>query len=272
MKQARSADGTSLAYETVGEGPALVLVDGAFCGRTFGPARELAERLAPRMRVTFYDRRGRGGSEDTQSYTPEREVEDLKAICRAVGGQPKVFGTSSGAALVLRAAAAGVCESEVVVFEPPFYLDGTHQPTPADFRERIAAHLEAGRRDAAVKLFLRVVGVPGFGVFMMRLFPNIWPKLRAAAHTLPYDFGVMGDTQRGEALPEEWLALLARISGRSKVLVGGKSPDWMRHTCETVAAKVSGASLGVIPGQTHTISAKALAPVLCDEFLGGAHG
>ena len=107
----RSADGTTIAYEKVGTGPALVLVDGALCSRDFGPCRSLANHLADRFTVYFYDRRGRGGSGDTPPYSPAREYEDLDAVIRAAGGTAYVTGFSSGAALALQAAASGVVDA-----------------------------------------------------------------------------------------------------------------------------------------------------------------
>ena len=79
-KQTISRDGTPIAYETSGTGPALILVDGALCSRSFGPMPKLAPRLAKHFTVYMYDRRGRGESGDRQPYSREREVEDLAAL------------------------------------------------------------------------------------------------------------------------------------------------------------------------------------------------
>jgi len=40
-----SADGTRIAFERAGTGPVLVLIDGGFCYREFGPARDVAKAL-----------------------------------------------------------------------------------------------------------------------------------------------------------------------------------------------------------------------------------
>jgi len=104
MTIVQSADGTSIGYSTTGRGPALVLVDGALCSRSFGPMPKLAERLAPHFTVYTYDRRGRGESGDTPPYAVEREVEDLEAVTAAAGGDVFLHGTSSGAVLALEAA------------------------------------------------------------------------------------------------------------------------------------------------------------------------
>ena len=73
-----SADGTTIAYERHGQGPAVVFVDGALSVRD-GKA-DLDELLAPEFTVFRYDRRGRGDSGDTQPYASEREGEDLASI------------------------------------------------------------------------------------------------------------------------------------------------------------------------------------------------
>src|SRR5262245_34249829 len=172
-----SKDGTRIAYERHGEGPPLVLVDGAMCRRQFGPMAPLAKLLAPRFTVAYYDRRGRGDSGDTPPYAVEREVEDLAAIVDALGGSAFVYGTSSGAALAMRAAASGVRVRKLVLFEPPYAMDPSASPLLATYRARIDALLAAGRRGDAIALFSKVVGMPAFAIFMMKLMPNVWPKL-----------------------------------------------------------------------------------------------
>lgn len=266
MKTAQSKDGTTIAYDRVGNGPPLVLVDGAFCYRGFGPMPKLAPLLAKHFTVFFYDRRGRGESGGASPYAVDREIEDLGAIVDAAGGSAFLYGISSGAVLAMRAVASGVRAERLVVYEPPFALDGTRFPDPPDYREQIGSMIAAGQRDAAVKLFMKVVGAPAFVIFMMRLFPNVWPKLRAVAHTLPYDLAVLGDTQRGAPLPADLRQELASIATPTLSLVGGKSPEWMHHAAKVVSQAIAGASLRVIAGQDHNVAAKAIAPLLIEFF------
>jgi dihydrofolate reductase len=101
MNTVRSADGTTISYTRAGQGPPLILVDGALCSRSFGPMPKLAEQLAPHFTVYTYDRRGRGESGDTQPYEPDREIEDLEALVALAGDTVYLHGTSSGAALAL---------------------------------------------------------------------------------------------------------------------------------------------------------------------------
>lgn len=65
MDTVTSRDGTAIAYDRAGEGYPLILVDGAFCSRAFGPMPKLAPLLADRCTDLAYDRRGRGDSGDT---------------------------------------------------------------------------------------------------------------------------------------------------------------------------------------------------------------
>ena len=111
MTKTASKDGTQIAYDEVGSGPPLVLVDGAFCRRDFGPMATLAKLLADRYSVIYYDRRGRGESEDTKPYAVEREVEDLAAVVAVAtrhGSPVNLYGASSGAALAIRGVASGL--------------------------------------------------------------------------------------------------------------------------------------------------------------------
>ena len=257
-----SPDGTRIAYGVTGAGAPLIQVDGAFGSRVFGPSEKLGQLLEGSFRVIRYDRRGRNESGDTAPYDVQREVEDLLAIAGAIGEPLHVYGTSSGAVLAARAVAAGLPTRTLVLHEPPLSLDGTHYPSPADYQDRIAAMLADGRRTDAGKLFLRVVGVPAVGVFFMRLIPGVFRSMSASAHTLPYDFAVLGDTQRGGPLPTELADVLRGIHAPTRVLIGGKSPEYLHHAARTVAEHIEGASLEDLPGQMHNVSPKAVAPVL----------
>lgn len=266
MKTVTSKDGTRIAYVQHGSGPPLLLVDGAMCSTTFGPMPKLAPRLSDRFTVVHYDRRGRGDSGDQPQYAVEREIEDVQALVNALGGEAYVYGTSSGAVLAARAVAAGVKAKGLVLHEPPLSLDGTRHPDPADFREQIGRAVAEGRRGDAVKMFMRVVGVPAIGIFFMRIIPGVWRPATAVAHTLPYDFAVLGDTQSGGPFPDELAAALARIEVPTMVLVGGKSPPYLHHAAKSVADRIRGAQVRVLPGQTHNVDAKAIAPVLRERF------
>lgn len=263
MPHVTSADGTVIAYERSGDGPPIVLVDGACCYRGFGPGPGFVKALAPRFTVYTYDRRGRGASTDTPPYAPAREVEDLAALIEAAGGRAALLGFSSGAALALEAAHRGLPITGVVAYEPPFIVDRSRPPIPADFLPRLQAAVDAGRRSEAVRLFMRLVGAPAPFILLMRLMPA-WRKLKAVAHTLPYDITIVEPHQHGRPLPRDrW----SGIGCPTLIASGGKSPEWMRAAAAHLATVVPHAVHRELPGQTHMVRPAALVPVAA-EFLG----
>ena len=259
-----SADGTDIAYEVRGSGPALVLVDGALCSRTMGPARGLTDALAGDFTVYSYDRRGRGESgPGATPYAIEREVEDLGAVVAAAGGHAHLFAASSGAALALEGARAGIVIDGLVAYEAPFIVDDTHAPHALDLPQQLQAMVDDGRRGDAVKTFLRTVGAPSVMVALMPLLPP-WRKLKAVAHTLPYDLSIVVPFEQGEPLPDGYYD---DVTCSTLVIAGGKSPDYMRNSQAAIAAAVPGARLAVLPGQTHMIKPKVVAPVVTAHLL-----
>src|SRR5438552_8290357 len=171
MEKATSKDGTQIAYDRQGKGPAVILVDGALCYRSFGPMPGLAQLLAPHFTVYNYDRRGRGESGDTKPYAVEREVEDLEAVIDAAGGSARVCGVSSGAALALETANGSGRIEKLALYEPPFIVDDSRKPVPPDIVEQFDRLIDADRRGDAVKLFMKTVGAPVIFIALMRLMP-----------------------------------------------------------------------------------------------------
>ena len=260
MSEVRSKDGTAIAYERSGNGPALILVDGALCSRAFGPSPKLAPLLARRFTVYTYDRRGRGQSTDTQPYAPAREVEDIAAIIEAAGGSAALLGLSSGGALALEAAASGLPVSKAVAYEPP-YVDDSGQRGGAAYEGHLRRLIAAGQRGDAVKYFMRdMVGAPGFVVVMIRLMPWIWRKLEAVAHTLPYDAAVMTAFR----IPR---ARLASIGVPTLVMNGSKTDPRLRDAARTIVDAIPGARYRELAGQTHNVKPDILTPAVV-EFLG----
>jgi pimeloyl-ACP methyl ester carboxylesterase len=261
-----SADGTPIAYEVTGTGPALVIVDGALCQRAMGPSRPLAAQLTDEFTVHAYDRRGRGESGPGSSpYAVDREVEDLLAVIDAAGGHAHVLAASSGATLALEAARAGAPIDRLAVYEAPFIVDDSHAPNPRDLPQTVERLVEEGRRAEAVKTFLRVVGVPGPFLAIMPLMPA-WKEMVAVAHTLTNDFTIVIGHQQGEPIPAGYYD---RVPAPTLVLLGAKSPAYMHSGQRAIADAVPGARLMTLPGQTHMIKAPVVAPVVA-EFLRGA--
>jgi pimeloyl-ACP methyl ester carboxylesterase len=165
--------------------------------------------------------------------------------------------------LALEAARTGAPIDRLAVYEAPVILDDTHEPNDPRLPERLQEHVDAGRRGAAVRLFLRTVGAPAPIVALMRLMPP-WKKMTAVAHTLPYDLTLVIGHQQGRPLPDGYYDA---VTSPALVLVGGKSPRYMHTGQAAIAAALPHARLETLPGQTHMVKARAVAPVVA-AFLG----
>jgi pimeloyl-ACP methyl ester carboxylesterase len=262
MKKVISNDGTKIAVERSGKGEPIVLVDGALCSRSFGPMPKLAPLLAQHFTVFTYDRRGRNDSGDTLPYAVEREVEDLNAVIKEAGGSVSVLGLSSGAALALEAANRGLAIRKLLLYEAPFIVDASRPPLPDDYLANLHELIACDLRGDAVKMFMKTVGVPSIFIALMRLTP-VWKKLKAVAHTLPYDITIVKDNQRGKPLStRRWRSMTVP----TLVVDGGKSPAWMRQAMRALADVLPNAQRRTLEGQTHNVAAKALTPVVVEFF------
>ena len=241
-----SADGTRIAVDRYGAGPALVLVSGATSKRVY--RESLAAALASDFAVYAYDRRGRGDSSDTWPYAVEREIEDLAAVIAMAGGSAFVYGHSSGAVLAMRATAAGLPVPKLVVYEPPFVVDDSREPVPANFVETINELVSLGKRDEACIYFgTAVVGMPESMGEEMRKSP-FWPGMVEMAHTMAYDGTVMGETMFGNPLQSDpWVNITIPVLA----LDGGESPVWMHHGVEALVAILPNAQHRRLEGQDH---------------------
>ena len=259
MNKVRSHDGTAIAFDRAGKGPSVILVDGAFCSRSFGPMPQIAPLLAQQFTVFGYDRRGRNDSGDTAPYAVEREVEDLEALIAEAGGSASVYGVSSGGALAFQAASAGLSIRKLAVHEPPFMVDDGAPRPPADHEAQLTEMVSSGRRDDAVAFFMTsVVGMPTEAVAGLRGMP-MWPALEAVAHTLAYDAAVMGDY----SLPSE---RLASLTVPTLVVDGAKSDERLRKAVGAVVDAVPNARRRTLEDQRHDAAPEAIAPVLKEFF------
>jgi pimeloyl-ACP methyl ester carboxylesterase len=255
MSSVTSRDGTTIAFERLGEGPPLVLVDGALSHRRFGPLAGLPELLAPDLTVYSYDRRGRGESGDTPPYAVAREVEDLEALIAEAGGSAFVFGMSSGAALALEAAASALAIAKLALYEPPFSVEQEDPDEMRQFAERIEQLVSEGRNGDAVEFFLTSAGVPEEALARMRSEPS-WPLFEAVAPTLVYDNEVLGDG----LVPRE---RAAAVSAPTLVASGAESPDFFRQAAQATAEAIPDARYQALEGQSWgRVAPEALAPVL----------
>lgn len=258
MPQVTSKDGTAIAYDRIGQGPAVVIVGGVLGGRS--QQAGLAQLLATHFTVYNYDRRGRGESEFTAPYTVEREVEDLEAMLDAAGGSAYVYGTSGCGVLALEAAARERSPKmkKLAVWEPPYILDDSRPPVPQDYKEQLIRLLQEGRRGDMIELFFtKAVGMPAEFVAPMRQSP-FWAAQEAFAPTLVYEATIMGDF----SVPKE---RIAKATVETLVIDGGQTP-WLSHAAQVVAGVLPHAQRRTIAGQPHNVDPQALAPVLVEFF------
>jgi pimeloyl-ACP methyl ester carboxylesterase len=254
-----SRDGTRIAFERRGEGKPVVLVAGSLQGGvSFEP---YAEELSRQLTVFTYDRRGRGDSGDTAPYAVEREVEDLAALIAEAGGKASLYGHSSGAALVLHAAARGLPADKIVLHEPPFGSGSDEERrVEQEESEHISALLAQGRRSEAVTFYLTSMGLPAEVVD--HLAQDL--AMLANAPTLRYDpFQVMSERSRDGKTPAEQAST---VTVPALVLVGGASPEWMIDAGRQIADALPNGRLHVLEGQEHVVPPEVLAPVLFEFF------
>jgi pimeloyl-ACP methyl ester carboxylesterase len=259
MDSVTSKDGTTIAFDRLGDGPPVVLVSGGSVDRSSNAP--LADVLAKQFTVFNYDRRGRGPSGDTQPYAVQREVEDIDAVVRAAGGSAGLYGSSSGAALALEAAAAGLPITKLALWEPP-YIVGDDWPRPVEDTASIYRKLVAeDRRGDAVEYFMaKVVGMPAEFVGFARSQPW-WPAQEALAHTLAYDAEIMGNYD----IPTE---RVASIKIPTLVLTGGASFDFMVETAQAIVDALPNGRHQALEGQSHDVDANVLGPALAEFFAG----
>lgn len=259
MPTTTSRDGTTIAYSTLGTGPALLLVDGALCSRAFGPMPGYAKALAKSFTVYWFDRRGRGESGDAATYAVAREVEDLAAMLEVAGGSAYAFGTSSGAALAMHGAIAGLPITKLLMYEAPYTPVPSGGKTAAQHAQALRELISRNERGAAVRYFMcDVVGMPKPIGWLFALFP-MWPKLKAVANTLPYDLTILADV---EVLGERTRAI--RVP--TMVAGGTKSPEALQQAVTRVATAIPGSTLRWVDGQTHNLGA-APAALMAKEFF-----
>jgi pimeloyl-ACP methyl ester carboxylesterase len=258
MHHVTSKDGTAIAFEKIGQGPALVVVGGVLGDHT--QQAGLAQLLASDFTVNNVDRRGHGESGFTAPYAVEREIEDLDALITEAGGSAFVYGTSGLGILCLEAAVRGLSSKtkKLAVWEPPYILEGSRPPVQQDYKEQLDKLLAEGRRGDMIELWMtQAVGMPPEFVAQLRQAP-FWPAQEAFAHTLVYDAILTGDFSP----PKE---RLARVGVETLVIDGGTTP-WLSQAADAVAAVIPNARRYTIAGQPHNVADAAMAPVLREFF------
>ena len=256
METVISRDGTPIGYDRMGDGPPVILVSGGSVDRMSNAG--LAAVLAAQFTVYNYDRRGRGDSGDTLPYAIEREIEDIDAVVQAAGGKAFLYGTSSGAALALKAAAKLPGVTKLALWEPPFIRDENARP-PKDTVQQYERFVAEGRRGDAVEYFMtQVVRMPAEFAQFARTQPW-WPGQEKIAHTLAYDGRIMGDY----SIPVDEAA---RVRVPTVVIAGEASFPFMRETAAILADALPDGRNVTLAGQDHNVDPTVIGPVLAEFF------
>ena len=217
-----SRDGTRIAYERAGSGPAVILVGG-------------------------------GLDDGALPYAVEREIDDIDALIAEAGGSAHLYGVSSGGALALEAGAAGLAVDRIAVYELPYLVADDMREQWREYVDQLRLALAAGRRGDAIELFMRVAGSSEEGIASARSSP-LWPGVEALAHTLAYDAACLGDGRPPAAR-------LAQLDRPTLVATGG-SADFFERAADAIAASIPKAERLTIEGESHVADPARVARVL----------
>jgi pimeloyl-ACP methyl ester carboxylesterase len=236
-----SKDGTPVACWRTGEGPPLVLVHGTAADHSRW--RPVLPAFEERFTVYAVDRRGRGGSGDSDDYAIEREFEDIAAAIDSLGEPANLLGHSYGALCALEAALLTQNVRRLVLYDPGIELAG-EEIYPPEVIERLEALLEAGDLDGVVATTMReVAGLPPEVVEHMRSQP-VWQARVAAAHTIPRELRAVKAYRLD---PERF----GELEVPTLVLSGGESPAALRKAAEVVEETLPDSRIVTMPGQGH---------------------
>lgn len=254
----QSADGTRIAYDRVGTGPAVILVGGAMQFRAFDPSTvALSELLgAAGFTAINYDRRGRGESAEATGFSLRAEVEDIAALIAAEGGTAAVFGSSSGAAIALWAAAAEIGVNRLVLWEAPLPLEGNGDGGEhlAGLRERLAS----GDAEATVEFFMK--DMPPEWLEAAKQGPG-WPTMVAMAPSLLDDAEALAATQK-----HPWAQQWAGVTVPTLVIVGEETLPIFPPVAAALVAALPNARRRTIVAQNHGWEPRVMAEAVT-EFL-----
>jgi pimeloyl-ACP methyl ester carboxylesterase len=249
MPNVLSADGTSIGFTRTGRGAPLVLVHGisADAGR-WAP---VMEGLEEHFTVHAMDRRGRGASGDHAAYAVEREFEDVAAVVDAIGEPVALLGHSFGGMCTLHALLLTARVAQLVVYEP--YMPVTPASERSAHTLRYEAMAERGEREQIVTTFLReIIQLSDAEIRALRAQPS-WASRLAAAHTIPRELAA-AEQLRFDPAP------LAETKLPITMMVGEKSPDFLKDATTRLHAVLPTSRVVVLEGQKH--SAMATAPSL----------
>ncbi|MGA7205382.1 MAG: alpha/beta hydrolase [Specibacter sp.] len=253
---ATSSDGTRIGYSIEGSGPAVILVAGAMQFRGFdSTTAAMATLLAARgYTVINYDRRGRGESAQAPSFTLADTLDDLRALIEVAGGSAALFGNSSGGAISLAAAAAGLPVSALVLWEVPLREElGTDS---AEFLAGLQQRIAGEDPDDVIAYFMK--DMPPEWLEGARNSPA-WPVMTAMGPSLEADAESIAWTQTAPRAE-----LFAPITAPALALVGEQTLPIMPPAAESIAANVAHGRSETIDAANHSWEPSVMANRIAD--------
>lgn len=250
-----SKDGTSIGYRQIGQGPGLLLIQGAM--GTAENFAQLGQALADSFTVYTPDRRGRGLSGPGNShYTVRREIEDVAALLHKSDAH-YIFGLSSGADIALQSTLALPAIHKAAIYEPPLFVDGMPKALMAQYEQEMAA----GRLAAALVTAMQAtqMGPRIFNVMPRWLLELLTNKamesqdrdaktgettMRMLAPTLHNDFVVVDETHA------TWESFGA-IRSDMLLLGGSESPHFLKADLDALEKLLSHAKRVEFHGLGH---------------------
>lgn len=246
MQTTTSADGTTIAYKKTGTGPAIIVISNVAEDHT-GVA-PLVKTLSEHFTVVSFDRRGRGASGDPKPYDPARELEDIAALIDIAGGSAALTSGSGGCAIALDAASAlGGKVTGVYLYDPPFIIDDSRPPSPANYVEHVEELVASDKRSEAVEYVMtEVIGVPAEYIEPMKQDPS-WEDMCRYAHTFAYEGRILRGLLDGKPLPTDRWSIDVPVV----VAVGGDSEPHFRVAADALATLLPKVTVQTLPGQGH---------------------
>ena len=264
MNQVTSRDGTAIAYLRGGDGPAVVLVSGGLDDGSENAT--LIPALADSFTVANYARRGRGESGDTPPYGLEREIEDLAAVVDELGGRAHAFGASSGGALLLEAAAAGLSLDRIAVWEVPYAVGGEAVAGWQEYSAALREALARDDRDQALELFMRLAGSPQEMVEQVKQSEHC-PIMRELAPTLAHDAACLGDgPPPADRLGKVFQPTLVITGPGGEEAMQEMAVDFMGAAPDAIVAAMPAATRRRLTQGGHMVDPAVLGPVLINWF------
>jgi hypothetical protein len=254
-----SSDGTRIAYDQLGSGPAVLLIgSGPTDRRSEAP---LAALLAEHFTVYNYDRRR---TRRQRRYPAVRDRPRVRRHRRADRASRRTGDVLRHIRRRDHRAAgrhAWPAHRQARGLGAALFVPGARPPLPADYRDRQWALREQGHGGDMLELFFtEAIGMPADMVAGLKAAP-FWEAMAAGATCLAYDADMLGDF----SMPKEQLKSVTVPT----LVVDGATTPWISTACQVLAGVLPDATRAILDGQPHNVDPAAIAPVITN-FLQAA--